>query len=615
MKKIVCMVLLLLNIFYGLPSIYAEKDDLKIAIVQLVSHPSLDQINQGIQEQLKSKGYVVGENLFMEEYNAQGDMTLLNTLSKKVVQSQPDYIFAITTPVAQALQKNTKDIPIVLAGITDPVASKLVQSNEKPGDNISGISDYIPVKKQIEFIQEEFEQAKTIGFIYSTNEDNSQVEINEAKATAEQFGFQTKVMGISNSQDMQRVANKLSQEVDVIYTGSDNLIASSYDILVQVSETQHVPLISPVKELIDKGAYGGIAIDQKEIGTKSVDFMLTLINQSEKIDNQPIQRMEGIQPTYNQKVKDDFQNTMDELLPVLNMVQSLKNSIYIQAIGQGLIWSIFAIGLFISFRILKFADLTSEGSFTIGAAVSVMMMTQGYSVFVSMLAAMIAGMICGLLTGIWMSVLKIPGILASIITLTSIYSLNLIILGKPNVSLQGRATYYTVFNTLFGSNSLSLILSIILILLVLFTLLHYFFKTDFGLSLVATGDNEIMARTFGINTSLIKCLSLMLANGLIAFSGSLVSQNDGFADVSMGIGTVVIGLSSIVLGEVIFARETTLSRRFIYTIIGSIVYQLLLTIVLEMGVSPIYYKLVTAIILVVILSLPQFKNRLGGKIV
>lgn len=281
-------------------------------------------------------------------------------------------------------------------------------------------------------------------------------------------------------------------------------------------------------------------------------------------------------------------------------------SIYISAMTQGILWSIMGIGLFISFRILRFADLTSEVAFTIGAATSVTAITHHVHPIVATLIAIIAGMIAGLITGILMTYFDIPSLLAGIITLTGLYSINLRIMGRANLSLRGFETVFDLWST--HANLQRFVVGIFCVMLCVVTL-SFFFKTDLGQAMIATGDNEVMAHSLGISTSRMKCLALMLSNGMIGLSGAILAQSDGRADISMGAGTVIVGLASIIMGELFFRRQMKISGRLITIVIGAILYRTLLVFVLQLGFEPSDFKLISATLLAVFLALPGMKRR------
>ncbi|MBA5728735.1 ABC transporter permease [Aerococcaceae bacterium INB8] len=286
-------------------------------------------------------------------------------------------------------------------------------------------------------------------------------------------------------------------------------------------------------------------------------------------------------------------------------------SIYFSAVYQGILWGIMGLGLYISFRILRFADLTSEASFTLGAASAVTLITMGVNPIIATFASIITGMLAGLVTGILTTYFDIPALLASIISLTGFYSINLRVMGSPNLSLRGFNTIYSYLSEFVESVQYQrAIVGLIVVLLVIF-FMTYLFKTDLGQAIIATGDNEIMAASFGIKTNTMKRLALMFANGFIALSGALVAQDNGFSDVQMGTGTVVVAMSSIVIGEVIFRKQMKLSGRFISIVVGSVIYRLIIVFVLQLGFNPNDFRLISALVLAIFLALPAISKKMG----
>ncbi len=277
---------------------FAQDDELNVAIVQLVSHPSLDDINEGIVEGLAEIGYEEGNNLTINQQNSEGDMNLLNTIANQVVSENPDIIFAITTPVAQAFQNATDEIPIMMAGVTDPVGAKLVESIEAPGGNITGVSDAMSLDVQFELLQEILPEATKVGFMYSTNEDNSQLEVEAAAAAAEELGFETQIEGLSSALDMQMVGQNLASQVDVIFIGSDNTIASSFATLLDATDAANIPVITTVATMIEQGALGGVAINQKQIGLQAGLLAKEIVDGSAASDI-PVQFVENPETLIN----------------------------------------------------------------------------------------------------------------------------------------------------------------------------------------------------------------------------------------------------------------------------------------------------------------------------
>ena len=282
------------------------------------------------------------------------------------------------------------------------------------------------------------------------------------------------------------------------------------------------------------------------------------------------------------------------------------------AAAQGLIWGIMAIGVYITFRILDIADLTVDGTLCTGGAVCIMMMLSGHNVWVSMLAATGAGLLAGLATGIFHTFMGIPAILAGILTQLSLYSINLKIMGKANqainvdkfnllVSLRRVKGVALTQNTLF-------IVAIMIIILI--AVLYWFFGTELGCSLRATGCNPSMSRAQGINTDRNKVLGLMLSNGLVALSGALLTQYQGFADINMGRGSIVIGLAAVIIGEAIFSRIfRNFALKLLSVVFGSILYYLVLQIVIWMGIDTDLLKMLSALVVAFFLAFPYWKGK------
>ena len=286
--------------------------------------------------------------------------------------------------------------------------------------------------------------------------------------------------------------------------------------------------------------------------------------------------------------------------------------IYYSAIAQGLLYSLMGIGLYITFRILNFADLTSEASFAVGAAVAVKTLTLGLHPVLSLITAFVAGMLTGLVTGLLMTYFEIPSLLAGIITLTAFYSINLRIMERANLSLRQVKTLYDLLANLLADSTSRIFLVGIILTLIVILLLGYFFKTDLGQSMVASGDNEVMAHSLGISVKLMKCLALMASNGIIAVSGALIAQQNGYADVDMGTGTVIIALSSIIIGEMLF-KQLTLTMRLGAIVLGSVLYRLLLVAVLKLGFLPSDFRLISALVLAIFLALPAMRKKIQAK--
>lgn len=282
------------------------------------------------------------------------------------------------------------------------------------------------------------------------------------------------------------------------------------------------------------------------------------------------------------------------------------------SIGQGLLWSVLGLGIFMTYRILNFPDMTTEGSFPLGGAVSVAAIVAGFPPLAATGLAIIAGMLAGLVTGLLYTKGKIPVILSGILVMSALNAVMLFVMKRPNLSLLNQENILDFFrNDSIPKNYDTILLGLIASGLII-GLLYFFFNTDFGQAYIATGDNEEMARSLGISTDWMKIIGLVLSNGVIALSGALIAQNDGYADVSKGIGVIVIGLASIIIGEVLFG-ELTFFERLVAIVLGSIIYQLLILLVIRLGFDTTYLKLFSAMILTLCLLIPRFKEKLQMK--
>ncbi|HEL1586269.1 TPA: ABC transporter permease [Streptococcus suis] len=278
----------------------------------------------------------------------------------------------------------------------------------------------------------------------------------------------------------------------------------------------------------------------------------------------------------------------------------------VSTISQALLWAILSLGIFMTFRILNFPDMTTEGSFPLGGAVAVTLLTQGVHPVLATGAAVLAGCLAGLVTGLLYTKGKIPTILAGILVMSSCHSVMLFIMGRANLGLLNTTTLQDLLP--FSDTLNQLILGLGAVILVILAML-FFLYTRLGQAYIATGDNSDMARSFGINTSRMELLGLVLSNGIIALAGALIAQQEGYADVSRGIGVIVVGLASLIIGEVLF-DNLTMAERFIAIVVGAIFYQFLILGVISLGINTSYLRIFSAIILAICLMVPELKNKL-----
>lgn len=286
------------------------------------------------------------------------------------------------------------------------------------------------------------------------------------------------------------------------------------------------------------------------------------------------------------------------------------------AVSQGILWGLMTLGVYFTFRILNVADMTVDGSFATGGAITAVLICKGMNPVLTLIFVFITGTICGFVTGFMNTKLKINILLASILTQIALYSINIRIMGKANTPLLGNPTMMSQLKSLFDgkitTTTCSLIIGLVVIAIVI-AICYWFFGTEYGSAIRATGSNENMVRAMGVNTDTTKIVGLMLSNGLVALSGAFVAQSQGYADVGMGTGTIVIGLASIIIGEVIFGSHFGFWYTLISVVFGSVVYRIVIAVVLQLGLKSTDLKLLTALIVAISLSVPVFKSKIDKR--
>jgi len=281
-------------------------------------------------------------------------------------------------------------------------------------------------------------------------------------------------------------------------------------------------------------------------------------------------------------------------------------------ITTGLLWSLLAVGVFITFRVLDVADLTVEGTFPMGAAISAILITTGMNPILSILIAGVGGMAAGAVTGWIHTKLKIPALLAGILTMIALYSINLrVMLGKANVPLGQDETIFTIIQKWIPiqTDLLVILIGLVIVILVI-AFMYWFFGTEVGSAIRATGNNPDMIRALGVNTSWMKIIALLFSNGLVALSGALITQYQQNASVTNGTGMIVVGLASVIIGEVIFGNRFNFIYKLSSVVIGSLIYRIVVALVLQVGLDTQDLKLFTAVFVALALAVPVFKQRI-----
>ena len=618
----------------------ANKDVVHIGILQYVEHPSLSAARKGFVAELKKEGYVDGKNLKLDYENAQGDQSNLQTISTNLL-SNNDLVLGIATPAAQTLSNLSTDVPVLFTAVTDPVSAKLVKTMEKPEGIVTGTSDMSPISKQVELLQKVMPNVKKVGIMYTTNERNSEVQVEEAQKEFAKAGIDVLTKGISSTNDVQDTAKSLMSQTQVLFIPTDNMIVSAISLITELSKEMKVPVVGGSADIVEQGVLFTYGANYEALGRQTAKLAVRIIKGEDVskvsaeypktlnvVANDDMAKTLGIDLT---SIKDESTEASSEesqtatadsskttATPKKSSQSDKKASnawfdIILTAISQGLLWAIMAIGVFITFRILDIADLSAEGSFPLGAASTAIMIVNGINPLIATIGGFVAGMLAGAVAGFLHTKMKIPALLTGIIVLTALYSVNLLVLGSANVSLAGQTTLVTVLTSALSLSKLNavILIGVIFVALVIL-LLVVLLNTQLGLALRATGDNLAMGEANGIKVDRMKIFGYMISNGLIALAGSLLAQNNGYADMNMGTGTIVNGLASIILAEVI-VKYLPLGKRLWSIVLGSILYRLVLVIILAMNVDAQMLKLASAVLLALILYVPEIRNKLHIK--
>ena len=292
------------------------------------------------------------------------------------------------------------------------------------------------------------------------------------------------------------------------------------------------------------------------------------------------------------------------------MLDTIGNLLSI-SIYEGLAYGLVALGVYITFRVLSFPDLSVDGSFPLGGAITAVLIVNGVNPWLATVAALIGGCISGLGTALLNTKLRINALLAGILMMVALYSINLLIMGRSNIPLLREKTVFDHIAEFFGTNaSLTLSISSMAVLtLIILVVLNWFLRTEIGLALRATGDNEQMIRGLGGNTDITTMLGVSMSNGFVALAGALIAQNQGFTDVGMGIGMIVLGLASVIIGEGLFRAEgvTTI---LLAVFGGTLIYRLFISIALRLGLPPTNLKLITALLVIAALTIPFIRKKI-----
>ncbi|MCU0446813.1 MAG: hypothetical protein MUE85_18040 [Microscillaceae bacterium] len=623
------MKLLIRNLFFGWFLLFTtcqspsppQSEAPLIGFVDAFEDETLAQARVGFFAALAKAGYAEKNNTLRVIYrNAQGDVpTLIQAIDYCLSEKVAFLAACPTLAVVTAMQK-TKQVPVCSMVSTEPSLIKLVDKNGKYFPNQFGVYDGVEyIGTAVQLIKKLLPKAQKIGLLYNQTEIQSVNAYNLIQKRAQEVGLTVVALPANNSNEVQTVTEALlDKSIDAFFATPDNAVFGAFEVIYKLCQAAKIPIFTSEEGLVKRGAVCAYGADMYQWGYEAGETAAKYLK-TRQLELKPIASHRRV---YNAAIAHQFQFKLDDSFTDVSPQSKTKASLnkpqttaeyrnfYLSALVLGLGFTAMAIGIFISMRIFDIPDITTDGSYTLGGAVTALLLLAKVPLFLTFWAAILAGALAGVCTGLIHTRLKINALLAGILVMTALYSINLSMMGRSNLPLIETANLLEIFN--FNQASFFSQFVVLLFLNIgLWGLITYLLKTDFGLAMRATGNSETMIRANGVNTRRMKTIGLGIANALTAFSGFLIVQYQGFADINMGIGIVIVGLGSVMIGESLsnWLGWQKISYRLLGIIAGTLLFRLILAVSLALGVSPNLLKLTTTLLVLLVVALPNLKNN------
>ena len=614
-----------------------------IGVVQVSSLVQLDNAREGFYKALADSGYVRDVNVTFIERNAQGDIPTLSLIMREFLQQGATHVATMSSIATQTAMKVITDRPIIFGSVANPYVINAGTSPTAHRPNVTGAEIPLPVDSALSVAHSTFPEARTWGTLFDPSDPFAEHYLGVAKRKAEQLGIRFVTVACTSTQDIATGVQALrAQGVGGVMQIPSIMIGGGFSALVKQARELGMPVVS------SNTGYEGAPLS---LGASFYDngyaqgLMMIRVLRGESPATMPFVVSAKPQMVVDLGAAADFGVTIPPdviaraslVIPdkpgsdtVLSVSPTSTGSatanretaqweFWLSAVVLGLAFAALAWGVYIASRVLRFPDITPDGSFPLGAAVAATLIVGGVDPLVAAVAAFFAGMVAGYVTGVLHTRLRVTELLAGILVMTALYSVNLHVLGRSNVSLLDRPTLATRLNALLPTTASwpsdvsfgVVFLGLVLALGFGFT---WFLRTDFGTAMRAAGDNPAMIIAQGVDRRGMVELALALANGLVAFSGALIAQYQGFADVTMGVGTLVAGMAAVILGETLKPQRWRLGATIAMVAVGAVVFRGLIGVALRVGLDPIDLKLATAAFVLATLALPHLGRgrRQGG---
>jgi putative ABC transport system permease protein len=602
-----------------------------IGVVQVSSLVQLDEAREGFYKALADSGFVRDVNVTFLERNAQGDIPTLSLIMREFVQNRATQVATISSIATQTAMKVITDRPIIFGGVANPYVIGAGTSPTSHRPNVTGAEIPLPVDSALALAHEAFPHVTTWGTLYDPADPFAEHYLAMVKREAENLRIRLVTTAATSPQDIAPGVQALrAQGVGGVMQIPSVMIGGGYSALIKQARELGMPVVSsntgylgsPIAlgaSFYDNGYAQGLLMVRVLRGESPATIPFSKSANPKLVIDLRAAADFGITvpPAIIARASDVIRATGDTAGAV-----SKKSTVpaesrtaapweyWFSAFVLGLAFVALAWGVYISSRVLRFPDITPDGSFPLGAAVGSALIVGGVDPFLATIAAFFAGMVAGYVTGLLHTRLRVAELLAGILVMTALYSVNLHVMGRSNISLLDRASVATRLHSILPRSATwssdatfgCVFFALVLALGIVFA---WFLRTDFGAAMRAAGDNPAMISAQGVDRRGMVELALALSNGLVAFSGALTAQYQGFADVSMGVGTLVAGMAAVILGETLKPRRWRLSGTIVMAAIGAIVFRGLIALALRIGLSPIDLKLATAAFVLLTLALPN----------
>jgi len=595
MKRIFCF--LILNLF--LWQIAFSQKAVTIGFVQAIEDATIDQARKGYFDALVEEGWSEKKrNLNIIYRNAQGSIANLNTIQDYFVQKPVDIIATNTTLATISAVNKTKSIPVFMMVSPEPA---LMQLTTVP-KNLSGTYETLDyIDTAVTLITQLLPKTKRVGTIYNASEPNAANALKRLEKQCKNLNLTLIAKPVTQSSETQIVIQSLvSEGIDVFFALPDNIIFSSFETVYQVCESKNIPIFTSEAGLVSRGATVAFGADMYAWGYqtgKMTAFYLknhillapTIVHKRTRVYHPALSVKYGI-------------NKNSSATPVFKENKGSQSFIF-STLLSGMLLSLLGLGIFVSFKVFKIPDITADGSYTLGASITAFALMYHIPLGLTLFLVVLLGALAGMFSALIHTKGKVNPLLAGILVMTALYSVNLGIMGRSNVPL---LEYQSLFQL---GIPVWIIISGFLLCFVLTWV--YLFQTDLGIVMRATGYNENMLSAIAVSADRLKIFGLSLSNAVIALAGSLTAQYQGFADINMGIGIMLSGLAGIILGETLehLFRTKKIVYSILFSVLGCMIFQAMISFSLTLGISPNWLKLVSAVFVLIAVVLPVMRKK------